>query len=348
MRCGALHRSPPRCRSTVQQRRCAGCVRAGGRSTTSPGCRTIRPTATTRSATASRWARPAFASERKPAQDILISDSSLSFAVGVGARPLLAVATGSQPQVIAGRRPIVTVRVTPVGDDLRSSVTWTSRPGPYEIFAWAGDRLLVQRLPLEAEGRGDVVVLDGPDVARDLAADATAVAVSPDPRRVLTWSTASGSGELAVVDIASGKREASMTTGWQSVTSAACSRWTDDRRRGRTRLSSAHRHGEGRARLPGIYARARPQTPGGGQRCSTCGSQTAAISGGSQSEPHRASGCSPARPTSTRVRWVPPMSAPTSGSAASAIHPAQTVTNQQPQSGDGLIRSSFVEHRIVL
>ena len=61
---------------------------------------------------------------------------------------------------------------------------WTSMPARYLPYAWAGNTLLVHRGVPDSEG-ADLYAYTGPDEARLLAADAFAIAVSPDGSRVL-------------------------------------------------------------------------------------------------------------------------------------------------------------------
>jgi hypothetical protein len=61
---------------------------------------------------------------------------------------------------------------------------WTSMPARYLPYAWAGNALLVHRGVPGAEG-ADLYAYTGPDDAHLLAADAFAIAVSPDGARVL-------------------------------------------------------------------------------------------------------------------------------------------------------------------
>ena len=61
---------------------------------------------------------------------------------------------------------------------------WTSSPARYLPYAWAGGTLLVHRGVPDSEGT-DLYAYTGPDEGHLLAADAYAIAVSPDGERVV-------------------------------------------------------------------------------------------------------------------------------------------------------------------
>ena len=61
---------------------------------------------------------------------------------------------------------------------------WTSRPGRYLPYAWAGSTLLAYRGVPDSEG-ADLYAFTGPDASRLLAANAYVIAVSPDGTELL-------------------------------------------------------------------------------------------------------------------------------------------------------------------
>lgn len=90
-------------------------------------------------------------------------------------------------------------------------VAWTSDPAHYVVYTWAGDRLLFYRVGLGE--KLELLVADGPGSIRPLA-DGSAIAVSPDARRVAVLSQ--DATNVRVLDLASG-RELS----WLDVTAAS-------------------------------------------------------------------------------------------------------------------------------
>jgi hypothetical protein len=91
------------------------------------------------------------------------------------------------------------------------SVKWTTEPARYVVYAWAGDRLLVYRV---GEGESlELLAADGPGRIRPLA-DGSAVAISPDGRRVMVASPDATS--VRVLDVATGREQA-----WLDVTTAS-------------------------------------------------------------------------------------------------------------------------------
>jgi hypothetical protein len=75
---------------------------------------------------------------------------------------------------------------------------WTTSPGRYFPYGWAGSELLVQRGVPDSEG-ADLYAYSGPDEPHLLAPDAFAIAVSPDGTKVLA---AVGIRTLEVIRIA--------------------------------------------------------------------------------------------------------------------------------------------------
>jgi hypothetical protein len=83
---------------------------------------------------------------------------------------------------------------------------WTSDAARYFTYAWADGALLVYRALPDSEAT-DLYALIGPSESRLLATDATAVALSPDARRVLITA---GRRMVEVVRIADGAVEQSL------------------------------------------------------------------------------------------------------------------------------------------
>jgi hypothetical protein len=90
-------------------------------------------------------------------------------------------------------------------------VAWTSEPAHYVVYTWAGDRLLFYRVGLGE--KLELLVADGPGSIRPLA-DGSAIAVSPDTKRVAVLSQ--DATNVRVLDLATG-RELS----WLDVTTAS-------------------------------------------------------------------------------------------------------------------------------
>jgi hypothetical protein len=88
------------------------------------------------------------------------------------------------------------------------AVAWTTDPARYVVYAWAGNRLLFYRVGLGE--RLELLVADGPRDVRPLA-DGSAVALSPDGRRVTVLSEDARS--VRVLDVATGREQA-----WMDVT----------------------------------------------------------------------------------------------------------------------------------
>jgi len=83
---------------------------------------------------------------------------------------------------------------------------WTSSPGRYLPYAWAGSELLVHRGARDSEG-GDLYAFTGPDESHLLAPDAYAIAISPDGERVVA---AVGIRTLEVIRVSDGAIEDSL------------------------------------------------------------------------------------------------------------------------------------------
>jgi hypothetical protein len=80
---------------------------------------------------------------------------------------------------------------------------WTSKAARYFPYAWAGSQLLVYRGVPDSEG-ADLFAFTGPDEEHLLAADAFAIAVSPDGAKVLV---AVGFRTLEIIRVADGAIE---------------------------------------------------------------------------------------------------------------------------------------------
>jgi hypothetical protein len=107
------------------------------------------------------------------------------------------------------------------------AVIWTSEPGRYVVYAWAGTHLLFYRI---AEGETlQLLVADAPGEIRPLT-DGSAIAVSPDGTRVAV--AAADSKSVRVLDVASGRER-----GWVDLTTTSpqlswigyAGSWTGDR-----------------------------------------------------------------------------------------------------------------------
>jgi hypothetical protein len=107
------------------------------------------------------------------------------------------------------------------------TVRWTSETAHYTVYAWAGDRLLFYRV-----GDGETLSLlsaDAPGRVRELA-EGSAVALSPDGRRVMVLSP--DGTTVRVLDVGTGREQA-----WLDVTTASpalrwvgySGSWTGDR-----------------------------------------------------------------------------------------------------------------------
>jgi hypothetical protein len=126
------------------------------------------------------------------------SDGALAYVVG---EPAAYRANGEYPTRVV-------VRQAPEGP----AQAWTDA-GRYRAFGWAGGRLVVLRG--SAGGPPDVKVLDAPRRERLLAAEAAALAISPDGTTVLVSVGEPGGPEAAVSlrDVASGRELAKLLLG---------------------------------------------------------------------------------------------------------------------------------------
>jgi hypothetical protein len=87
---------------------------------------------------------------------------------------------------------------------------WTAAPDRYRVVGWAGSRLVVVRG--HSGGAPDVLVLDGPDRARLIAAGAGALAIAPDGARLLVsvGEPATPSAALGLREVETGREVASL------------------------------------------------------------------------------------------------------------------------------------------
>ena len=120
----------------------------------------------------------------------------------------IAFVKGIEPNFRAGRPYTgqVVVRRDIHGPDL----TWTSEPAHYVVYSWAADRLLFYRIGVGE--KTELLVGDGPGDIRPLA-EGTAIAVSPDAKRVAVLSQ--DATNVRVLDVATGSEQS-----WLDVTTA--------------------------------------------------------------------------------------------------------------------------------
>jgi hypothetical protein len=120
-----------------------------------------------------------------------------------------AVSTTGAIAYLAGDSQVVRQNVEYVGKivvaDSRDAKphVWTSKAARYFPYAWAGSQLLAYRGVPDSEG-ADLYAYAGPDEAHLLAADAFAIAVSPDGAKVLA---AVGFRTLEIIRVADGAIE---------------------------------------------------------------------------------------------------------------------------------------------
>lgn len=114
--------------------------------------------------------------------------------------------------------------------------TWTDEPASYDIAAWAGNRLIVDRAFLGPEGDVDeeMLVLDGPNEIRTIGEPGrnSVIDVSPDGRRVLMhWGPEEGGslGQLHLVDVATGELDARSSPITVDNRISGPGEWRDDR-----------------------------------------------------------------------------------------------------------------------
>jgi hypothetical protein len=140
---------------------------------------------------------------RSEGTDEQLVEGSTSFAVSATGRIAYNRATDpDQPPDMEGR----SVNEVVVQDSVTAEpTTWSAEPSDYRVWAWAGDRLLVQHLNEPAEN--DLLVFDGAGTSRVLVAGAWLLGLSPDGSTALVHQHSPpidlGSSVL-LVDIASG------------------------------------------------------------------------------------------------------------------------------------------------
>ena len=130
-----------------------------------------------------------------------------AFSVAWGEDGRLAYFTGADRDYRAGVSYVgrVVVRRSPGS----KATVWSTELGRYIVIGWAGRHLVAYR---EYEGEAlDVVVFDGPQRMRTLAADSTLVAISPDGNRALVaQGPARGRPRVRVLSVADGRQLAAL------------------------------------------------------------------------------------------------------------------------------------------